>query len=131
MRSASVKPKTVNDYIALAPKETRAKLRQMRTIVNAAAPKSTEAIKWGLPCVSYKRMLVAYGAFKQHIGFYPTPAAILAFSDELKPYVTARGSVQFPLANPLPARLIREMTKFRVQQSLDKDALWKPSPKRK
>ena len=75
MISKKTRPKTINEYIQAAPKETRAKLRQMRACIRAAAPGAQEILKWGMPAFSYKRILVTFAGFKHHIGFYPTPSA--------------------------------------------------------
>lgn len=118
------KPKTISAYISAAPKEAQPKLRQLRKAILSAAPKATEALKWGNPTVSYDRILVAYAAFKNHINFMPTPAVVKAFRKELKKYKTGKGSVQFPYDKPLPTALIRKMTKQRVKESLENDARW-------
>ncbi len=121
-----MKPTTIQEYIDLAPKEAQSKLKEMWQIIKGKAPGATEGLKWGMPALSYKRILVAFAGFQHHVGFYPTPSAIEAFQDQLKNYVSAKGSVQFPLDKPLPTTLIKEMTAFRVKESLDKDQLWKP-----
>ncbi len=100
-------------------------MREMRILIKKCAPGATEAIKWGLPSFSYERMLVAYGAFKYHIGFYPTPSPIKAFAKELKKYTQARGSVQFPYDKPLPLALIKKMALLRVKESLETDVKWR------
>ena len=119
------KPKTITEYISISPKETQKKLREMQTAIRSAAPKATEGIKWSMPAFSYDRILVTFAAFKHHIGFYPTPSPITKFKKELVKYKTARGSIQFPLDKPLPISLIKKITKFRVAESLAKDAKWK------
>ena len=121
----TAKPKTVAEYIAIAPKEGRARLREMRILIKKCAPGAVEAIKWGLPSFSYTRLLVAYGAFKHHIGFYPTPLAIKSFAKEMKMYPQGRGSVQFPYDKPLPLALIKKMTLLRVKESLEADVHWR------
>ncbi len=127
MKATKSRPKTVTEYINAAPKPARGKLREMRACIRAAAPGATESLKWSMPCFSYRRMLVAYAACKNHIGFYPTPSAVKAFADELARFATAKGSIQFPLAKPLPLSLIRKITGFRVRESLEKDAKWRTS----
>jgi uncharacterized protein YdhG (YjbR/CyaY superfamily) len=67
-----MKPRTVPEYIAAAPKPARAKLREMRALISAAAPGATQSLKWGMPAFSYQRILVIFGAFKRHIGFFIT-----------------------------------------------------------
>lgn len=123
--------KNVTEYINQAPKEARIKLRQMRACIKKAAPRAVEDIKWSMPSFSYKRILVIYGAFKHHIGFYPTPSAISAFAKELTKggFKTARGSIQFPLDRPLPLTLIKKITTFRVRESIEKDGKWKLTKK--
>lgn len=119
------KPKTISQYINSVPKEARAKLRQMRACVRASAPKAKEELKWGMIAFSHRRILVIFGGFKHHIGFYPTPSAIRKFKKELSKFKTAKGSIQFPLDKPLPLGLIKKMTAFRVRQSIEEDKKWR------
>src|SRR6185295_162723 len=91
------KPKSIAEYIAAAPKEAQGKLHQMRTCIRSAAPGAKESFKWGVPAFSYHRILVNFAAYKQHIGFYPTPRAVKALAKDLSKYKTGRGSIQFPL----------------------------------
>lgn len=118
------KPKTVSEYIAAAPKEGRAKLKEMRGILKKAAPGATEAVKWGAPTFSYTRILFAYAAYKTHLGFMPTPPVVKAFAKDLKKYTTGKGSVRFPYDTPLPKSLILKMAKRRVTESKEKDVRW-------
>lgn len=120
-----MRPKSITEYINAAPKEARKKLREMRACVRAAAPNATEGIKWSMPALSYKRILVMYAGFTHHIGFYPTPRAVRAFRKELGGYKMATGSIQFPLTKPLPTTLIRKIVAFRVKESLEKDGKWR------
>ncbi len=125
MKKAKAKPKTVTAYINSAPKGAQTKLREMRSCIRAAAPGATEGLKWGMPAFSTQRILVTYGAFAHHIGFYPTAAAVDAFAAELSGYVTARGTIQFPLDKPLPRALIRRITAFRVRESETQGGKWR------
>jgi uncharacterized protein YdhG (YjbR/CyaY superfamily) len=125
MSPAKARPKSVTDYIDAAPKEAQKKLREMRACVRAAAPGAREGLKWGMPAFSYRRILVVFAGFKNHIGFYPTPSAVKAFSKDLTKFATARGSIQFPLEKPLPLGLIRKITKFRVRESIEEDRKWR------
>jgi uncharacterized protein YdhG (YjbR/CyaY superfamily) len=125
MTTKKPKPNTVTEYIDAAPKETRKKLREMRSTIRAAAPEATEGLKWSMPAYTGKRILVTFAAFKNHIGFYPTPSAVEAFAKELSGYATAKGSIQFPLDKPLPLSLIRKITAFRVRESNEQDKKWK------
>jgi uncharacterized protein YdhG (YjbR/CyaY superfamily) len=120
-----MKPRTVPEYIAAAPKPARAKLREMRALISAAAPGATQSLKWGMPAFSYQRILVIFGAFKRHIGFFITPSVKRAFQKELAGYKTASSSVQLPLDSPLPRALIRKITAYRVKQERAQDAKWR------
>ena len=125
MRSGKAAPKTVGDYVQAAPKEARKKLREMRACIRRAAPRAEESLKWGMPAFSYRRILITFAAFRRHIGFYPTPSAVSAFRKDLSRFKTAKGSIQFPLDQPLPLSLIRKITAFRVRESLEEDAKWR------
>src|ERR1700680_4068174 len=115
------RPEIITEYINDAPEAARKKLREMRACIRKAAPGAKEALKWGMPAFSYKRILVAFAAHQHHIGFYPTPSAVSAFAKDLTKFATAKGSIQFPLEKPLPLPLIRKITAFRVRESLEKD----------
>src|SRR5437899_12669101 len=95
----SGKTKSVAEYIKLTPNDSRKKLREMRACISKAAPGATESLKWGMPAFSYRRILVIYGAFKHHIGFYPTSSAMKTFADELSKFVTSRGQYSFRWRN--------------------------------
>ena len=125
MMPKKARPKNIAEYIEAAPKEAQKKLREMQACVRKAAPGATEGLKWGMPAFSYKRILVTFAAFKNHIGFYPTPSAVSAFENELEKFVKAKGSIQFPLEKPLPLQLIRKITAFRVRESTEQDKKWK------
>ena len=120
------KPKSITEYIEAAPAGAREKLHKMHACIRAAAPRAAEGLKWGMPSFSYKRILVTFAVFKYHIGFYPTPSAVKAFEKNLSEFKTAKGSIQFPLEKPLPLSLIRKIILFRVRESREKDAKWKP-----
>jgi len=125
MTSKKAAPNSITEYINAAPKEARTKLREMRACIREAAPGAKESLKWGMPAFSNRRILVTFAAFKHHIGFYPTPSAVKAFAKDLSKYVTAKGSIQFPLEKPLPLPLIRKITAFRVRESIEEDGKWK------
>lgn len=118
------RPKIVAEYITQAPKEGQKKLREMRALLKKAAPKATEAVKWGAPTFSYKRILFAYAAYTKHISLMPTPATLKEFKKELAGYKTGKGSVQFSYERPLPKSLILKIAKLRVKQSKEKDIRW-------
>ncbi len=77
-----------------------------------------------MPAFSLGRILFTYAAFKKHVGFYPTPSAILEFESELKNYKTGKGSIQFPLEKPLPERLVAKIARYRLKELKENDAKW-------
>jgi uncharacterized protein YdhG (YjbR/CyaY superfamily) len=107
---------TIAAYLAAQTTEVQPQLYTMYDIVRTAAPKATEAIKYGMPTLIGNKDLVYFAAMKGHLGFYPTPSAIDAFATELAPYSTSKGCVRFPYGTPLPKSLITKMVKFRVRE---------------
>ena len=116
----TITPKNIDEYIAGFPLDVRESLQRVRTIVREAAPDAEETLKYRMPTFVLKENLVHFAAFEKHIGFYPTPSAIAAFSSDLKDYVSAKGSVQFPLNHPVPFALIKRMVQFRVKEIREK-----------
>lgn len=74
-------------------------------------------MNYGIPTFKFRGNLVHFAAFETHIGFYPTPSAITAFKKQLLPYAQAKGSVQFPLHEPMPLALVQRIVKFRVKEN--------------
>jgi uncharacterized protein YdhG (YjbR/CyaY superfamily) len=117
MDSSLSAPQTIDDYIAGYPADVQAILQQIRQTIHETAPEATEAISYGMPTFKLNGNLVHFGAFKNHIGFYPVPSGMEAFKDELAAYKQGKGSVQLPLDKPMPLDLIRRIVEFRVQES--------------
>lgn len=111
---------SIDEYIALFPKDIQKKLEELRATIKAAAPDVKEKISYQMPTFDLYGNLVHFAAHKNHIGFYPTPSGIDAFKNELSVYEGAKGSVQFPLDKPLPLKLIRKIVKFRVAENVEK-----------
>jgi uncharacterized protein YdhG (YjbR/CyaY superfamily) len=107
-------------YIKRFPEDTGELLKQIRSAIRKAAPEATEKISYGIPTFYDSGNLVHFAAFKNHIGFFPTPSAIEAFQKELKAYRTSKGTVQFPMTDPLPLKLIERIVKFRVKENAQK-----------
>lgn len=110
-------PQTIDNYIARFPADVQAILQKIRQTIHEAAPEATEAISYQMPTFKLYGNLVHFGAFKNHIGFYPVPSGMAAFEKELAAYKQGKGSVQFPLNQPMPLDLIRRIVEFRVQES--------------
>jgi uncharacterized protein YdhG (YjbR/CyaY superfamily) len=92
----------------------------MRQTIRKAAPEAIEAISYQMPAFKLNGNLVYFAAFKNHIGFYPTPSGIESFTEELSPYAKGKGSVQFPLDKPIPYDLVEKIVLFRVKENLAK-----------
>jgi uncharacterized protein YdhG (YjbR/CyaY superfamily) len=120
MKSDTPPVANIDGYIERFPPDIKARLNQIRAAIQKAAPLATEKISYQMPTFFYNGNLVHFAAFKQHIGFFPTPSAISAFSEELKEFKNAKGSVQFPLSEPLPLKLITRMVKYRVAENSKK-----------
>jgi uncharacterized protein YdhG (YjbR/CyaY superfamily) len=111
---------TIDDYIAGFPKDVQVILEELRATIRKAAPEAEETINYQIPTFTLNGNLVHFAAYKNHIGFYPTPSGIAAFKKELSAYEGAKGSVQFPIDKPLPLRLITKIVKFRVKENLER-----------
>jgi uncharacterized protein YdhG (YjbR/CyaY superfamily) len=120
MKTKNPQTATIDAYINHFPAPTAKLLKQIRSTIRKAAPEATEKISYGIPTFYYNGNLVHFAAFKNHIGFFPTPSAIEAFQKELKPYKTSKGTVQLPMTDPLPLKLIERIVKFRVKESTQK-----------
>lgn len=114
------KPNDINEYIASFPENIQKLLEQVRSIIKKAAPEATETISYAMPTFKLNGILVHFAAFQNHIGFYALPSGNEAFQKELSAYKTGKGSIQFPLDEPLPEALITKIVKFRVQENLEK-----------
>jgi uncharacterized protein YdhG (YjbR/CyaY superfamily) len=111
---------TIDEYINTFPEEVRTILKQLRQTIKEAAPEAEETINYQIPTFTLHGNLVHFAAFKSHIGFYPTPSGMEAFKKELAPYKGAKGSVQFPMDQPLPLALIRRIVEYRVKENLER-----------
>lgn len=110
------KYKSVDEYISHMPAGHVEKLQLIRSTIKEAIPEAEEVISYNMPAYKFKRVLVYFALAKKHIGFYPTPSAITAFTDQLIGFKQAKGSVQFPLNQELPLDLIAEMAKYRFRE---------------
>jgi|APTNR8051073442_1049403.scaffolds.fasta_scaffold00053_67 uncharacterized protein YdhG (YjbR/CyaY superfamily) len=104
-------------YIRRQPPAARDKLNLLRATIQAAAPKAQATIRYQIPTFQHHGNLVHFAAWKTHLGFYPASSGIGSFAKELAPYETSRGTVKFPLDQPLPLRLIARIVKFRVKEN--------------
>ena len=112
--------KLIDEYILNFPAEVQEKLKSLRKVIKESAPDAEEKITYQMPTYALHGNLVHFAAYKNHIGFYPTPSGVDAFKEELSEYKLAKGSVQFPLDEPLPNELISKIVKFRVAENIAK-----------
>lgn len=122
MNSDPTPSNEIESYIASFPLPVQTILRQIRALVRETAPEAQEAISYGMPTFKLHGNLVHFAAYKSHIGFYPVPSGIEAFQAELSAYKMGKGSVQFPLDQPMPYDLIRRIVAFRVDENQAKAA---------
>ena len=107
--------KEVDAYIAAAPKTAQPHLRQLRALIKEAAPKAEEKISYKMPSYNYRGNLVYFSAFRHHVGLYPSGYA--EKYPDLKQYMSGKGTLRFPLDEPLPAALIKKFIKTRVREN--------------
>ncbi len=111
---------SIEAYIGSFPRNVQVKLIQLRRLIRQVAPEAEEKISYQMPAFFLKGTLVWFAAHSNHIGFYPRANAIAKFKHELSKYKSTKGSVQFPMDEPLPMELIRRIVKFRVQENVNK-----------
>lgn len=110
-------PDTIDAYIAKWPAEIQDKLQAIRRKIKECAPDAVETISYQMPTFYLQGNLVHFAAFKNHIGFYPTPTGTETFKEALSVYKGGKGSVQFPLDKPLPLELIGQIVLHRVTEN--------------
>jgi len=110
--------KTVDDYLANAPKDKQATLTKLRQTIKAAAPKASESLSYGIVGYKFERKPVIYfGYWKAHYSLYGMGNRVTkAHAVELKDYPVSKGTIQFPADKPLPYRLVTKMVKARVAE---------------
>ena len=111
-------PQSIDEYILKFPPEIQEILKMMRQVIKEAAPEAEEKISYQMPTFTLHGNLVHFAAFKNHIGFYPTPSGTDVFKKELAEYKVGKGSIQFPIEKPLPYELISRIVKFRVAENI-------------
>lgn len=112
------KYQSTDEYIDMQEETLQPILKQIRTILAKTIPEAQEVISYNMPAIKFKKVLVYYAVTKKHLGFYPTSSGTAAFAEELAPYNPSKGTVRFPLDQPLPVDLIIAITKFRYEEVL-------------
>ncbi len=123
MQTSRTTPENIDGYIAGFPDDVQKILEKIRRTIREAAPDAEETISYQIPTFMLNgSYLVHFAAFKKHIGFYPTPAGIEEFREELSGYESGKGTAKFSLNQPVPFDLIRRIVRFRVEENLEKAA---------
>lgn len=105
-------PESIDEYIFSQPEEIQRYLIEVRNTIRGAIPEAQERISWSMPTYWKGHNIIQFAGFKKHIGLYPGPEAVEAFSEKLKEYKTSKGTIQFPHNKPLPLELIAEIAKW-------------------
>src|SRR5688572_19081278 len=109
--------KSVDEYIASQPKAVQAVLKRVRGIIRKAVPQTEEVISYQIPAYKLPGGAVIYFAgWKEHYSLYPSSDSLVAeFKDELARYELSKGTIRFPLSEPVPVKLIERIAKFRAR----------------
>lgn len=118
MNDSERTPASIDEYIEKFPKDVQHLLEAMRQTIREAAPQASEAITYGMPTFQLKGNLVHFAAYQHHIGFYPAPTGVEAFTERLSPYLSSKSTLQFPLDKPIPFDLVTDIVKYRVEEAL-------------
>ena len=109
---------SIDEYIAAFPPTVQEILQAIRATIHAAAPEATERIAYGMPTFYQNGNVVHFAAWKNHIGFYPAPSGISEFSEDLSKYAGDKGSVRFPMDEPMPLELITRIVQYRTLENI-------------
>jgi uncharacterized protein YdhG (YjbR/CyaY superfamily) len=117
-----VAPKSVDEYLAGIPEPARSTLNRIRAVIRSAVPReATEAISYGIPAFKYKGVLLWFAAFSNHCSLFPTSSVIKALKNELQGYEISKGTIHFPVDEPLPVALVKKLVKARMAEMKHKE----------
>jgi uncharacterized protein YdhG (YjbR/CyaY superfamily) len=123
MKTDQPAPENIDDYIAAFPSDVQAILEQIRMTIRATAPDAQETISYGMPTFTLNgHDLVYFAAYKKHIGLYPAPIGVEEFQEAVSLYGAGKGTMKFPLDQPMPFDLIRKIVQFRIKESVERTA---------
>jgi len=120
MASKNVSGDLIDEYIAQFPPEVREKLKKLRNVIKEVVPDVEEKISYRMPAYALNGPLVYFAAFKDHISLFPTGSPLEGFGEDLSRYRTSKGTLQFPLGEPMPYDLISRIVKFRAAENTKK-----------
>jgi uncharacterized protein YdhG (YjbR/CyaY superfamily) len=115
--------KSVDAYIASYPEAVQRVLKRVRSIIRRALPGAEEAISYGIPTYKWQgRPVLYFAGWKGHYSLYPSgDHLVAAFKDELAPYAVSKGTIRFPLSEPVPAKLVEGIAKFRAKEAAQRE----------
>jgi len=112
---------SIDQYISEADEKAKEMLRSLREIISEAAPGTTECISYGMPAFRLRRVVVYFAAFKNHVSLFPGASGVATFAEELKQWKCSKGTIQFPIGQPLPVELIQKIVAFRLEEETERD----------
>ena len=115
----------IDNYISEQPEEVQRALQEVRSYIKSAAPEAKEMMNYQIPAFALitggkRDQQIMIAGYKKHVGFYPHPSTIERFKNELTGYKSSKGSVQFPIDEPMPKELIIRMVKYRLAEATKK-----------
>ena len=123
---------SVDEYIALQPKAVQVVLQRVRSAIRKALPEAEEVISYKIPAYRlHGRVVVYFAAWKQHYAIYPALEAASAFKDDLVRYEVSKGTIRFPLSEPVPVKLIERIAKFRAKVVAERQKAKPAAPKKR
>ena len=114
---------SVDEYISAADPDAKKALSDIRKTIKSAAPNAEEVISYQIPGYKYYGMLVFFAAWKDHISLYPAPWSAESLKKEMSVYKGSKGTIKFPIDEPMPLTLIKRMVKYRVKENEARAAL--------
>ena len=114
---------TIDEYISTFPADMQAILEKVRQAIRKVAPEAVETISYGMPTFDLNgKHLVFFAGWKHHVSLYPLPAGGEAFQQKISHYKRARGSIQFPLDNPIPYDLVEQIVTLLMMEKPEKES---------
>lgn len=114
----SITAANVDEYLSSIPAKERVALESLRKIIRSVVPKAEEYISYGMPTFKFNGPLCSYAAFTNHCSLFPWNATLIKkFSEELKDYETAKGTIRFTVNKPLPVALVKKLIKERMKEN--------------
>ena len=123
MSANQTTPRTIDEYIAGFPDHVQEILQKIRATIRKAAPEAEETISYKIPTFNLNgHYLIYFAAYKKHIGMYPVPIGDTDFLEEIAPFQAGKGTLQFPLDQPIPYKLITKIVRLRIKENVARTA---------